>query len=119
MPPTGTRMMMIAPSPLSPRLRHTVASTGHVESARRLPRFGGESTTLNRPRVIVRSCLIASVRFAGMPEHQYEAHCECGAEWRLLLEEDDDPMAECLNCGADCFDLTDIGEPQSAGPGTV
>jgi hypothetical protein len=53
-------------------------------------------------------------------EHRYEAHCECGAEWRLFLEEeDDDPMATCLACGADTFDLTDLGEPRSAGPGTV
>jgi len=50
-----------------------------------------------------------------MTEHRYEARCTCGAEWRLELEEDDDPMATCLNCGADTFDLTDIGEIRHAG----
>jgi hypothetical protein len=54
-----------------------------------------------------------------MTEHQYEARCACGARWRVLLEEDDDPMSTCLACGADCFDLTDIGEVRSAGPGTT
>jgi hypothetical protein len=29
--------------------------------------------------------------------------------------EDDDPMATCINCGADTFDLTNIGEVRSAG----
>ena len=42
-------------------------------------------------------------------EHLYEARCVCGAAWRVLLEEDDDPMATCMNCGDDCFDLTDLG----------
>jgi hypothetical protein len=56
---------------------------------------------------------IRSVR--RVAEHLYEAHCACGASWRVLLEEDDDPMSTCLNCGADCFDLTDIGEIRHAG----
>ena len=50
-----------------------------------------------------------------MTEHLYEARCECGASWRVLLEEDDDPMDTCVNCGADTFDLTDIGEIRHAG----
>ena len=48
-------------------------------------------------------------------EHRYEARCACGAEWRLELEEDDDPMATCIACGADTFDLTDIGDIRRAG----
>jgi hypothetical protein len=62
---------------------------------------------------------------AGTPvtvaEHPYEARCACGNEWRLLLEVDDDtePMATCLGCGADTFDLTDIGELRNAGPGST
>jgi hypothetical protein len=51
-----------------------------------------------------------------MPLHQYEARCACGNHWRLYRTEgDDDPMATCINCGADTFDLIDIGEVQSAG----
>jgi predicted nucleic acid-binding Zn ribbon protein len=54
-------------------------------------------------------------RFGWMTEHLYEVCCPCGAAWRVLLEEDDDPMSTCLNCGADCFALTDIGEIRHAG----
>jgi len=51
-----------------------------------------------------------------MTEHQYEVRCACGARQRVLLEEgDDDLMATCLARGADCFDLTDIGEIRHAG----
>ena len=50
-----------------------------------------------------------------MTEHQYEVRCACGARWRVLVEVDDDPMSTCLNCGADCFNLTDIGEIRNAG----
>jgi len=42
--------------------------------------------------------------------------------WRVYRtrdDDDDDPMSTCLNCGADTFDLTDIGEVRSAGPGTT
>lgn len=54
-------------------------------------------------------------------EHQYDASCACGASWRLVLEVDEDtePMAECLNCGADTFELTDIGEIRNAGHGST
>ena len=49
-------------------------------------------------------------------EHDYEVSCECGAQWRVRLEaDDDDAMATCLACGADTFNLTDLGEVQSAG----
>jgi predicted nucleic acid-binding Zn ribbon protein len=50
-----------------------------------------------------------------VPEHDYEVSCECGAQWRVRLEQDDDAMATCLACGADTFNLTDIGEVHSAG----
>jgi hypothetical protein len=33
----------------------------------------------------------------------------------VLREEDDDAIATCLACGADCFDLTDIGKIHHAG----
>lgn len=54
-------------------------------------------------------------------EHEYEARCACGNHWRLRVEVDDgtEPMATCLGCGADTFELTDIGEIRSAGPGTT
>jgi len=48
-------------------------------------------------------------------EHDYEVSCECGAQWRVRLEADDDAMATCLACGADTFNLTDLGEVHSAG----
>jgi len=48
-------------------------------------------------------------------EHDYEVSCECGAQWRVRLEYDDDAMATCLACGADTFNLTDLGEVHSAG----
>jgi hypothetical protein len=55
-----------------------------------------------------------------MTVHQYEARCACGATWRVYFDEDDeDPCGTCLNCGQVTYDLTDIGEPRSAGPGTV
>jgi hypothetical protein len=44
---------------------------------------------------------------------QYEARCRCGSRWRVyrpLTEDDDDPMATCISCGEDTFDLTDAGE---------
>ena len=37
-------------------------------------------------------------------------------EWRVRLPADDeDLMATCLACGADTFDLADLGEVHSAG----
>jgi hypothetical protein len=57
-----------------------------------------------------------------MAEHCYEARCSCGMRWRVYRtrdDDDDDPMSTCINCGADTFDLTDIGEVRSAGPGTT
>jgi hypothetical protein len=54
-----------------------------------------------------------------MPVHKYEARCDCGNHWRIYRTDvedgDDDPMATCINCGADTFDLTDMGEERSAG----
>jgi hypothetical protein len=47
-------------------------------------------------------------------EHDYEVRCECGAQWRVRLEADDDAMATCLACGADTFDLIDLGKVHSA-----
>ena len=56
-----------------------------------------------------------------MGDHAYEARCPCGMRWRVYLPDDgdDDPMATCINCGSDTYDLTDIGEIRSAGPGTT
>jgi hypothetical protein len=48
-------------------------------------------------------------------EHDYEVSCECGAQWRVRLDYDDDAMATCVACGADTFDLIDLGEVHSAG----
>jgi predicted nucleic acid-binding Zn ribbon protein len=50
-----------------------------------------------------------------MAEHDYEVSCECGAQWRVRLEADDDAMATCLACGANTFHLTDLGEVHSSG----
>ncbi len=51
-----------------------------------------------------------------MAEHQYEVRCACGNVWRLYTDRnDDDLMATCINCGADTFDVTDIGEVRRAG----
>lgn len=39
-------------------------------------------------------------------------------EWRVYrtdVGEDDEPMATCVACGADTYDLVDIGEVRSAG----
>ena len=50
--------------------------------------------------------------------HQYEARCVCGNNWRVYrndVGDGDDPMATCIACGADTFDLTDIGEDRFAG----
>lgn len=53
-------------------------------------------------------------------EHEFDARCTCGAEWRLVLdvadEELDDAMATCLACGADTFDLSDLGERRLRDP---
>lgn len=55
----------------------------------------------------------------GVVRHQYEARCVCGQRWRVYRErdedDDDDAMATCIACGADTFDLTDVGELRSAG----
>jgi hypothetical protein len=49
-------------------------------------------------------------------EHDYEVSCACGARWRVRLPAgDDDLMATCLACGADTFELVDLGEVHSAG----
>jgi hypothetical protein len=51
-----------------------------------------------------------------MTDHQYEARCPCGNRWRVYRpDDDDDPMATCINCGADTYDLTDAGEIRAAG----
>lgn len=50
-----------------------------------------------------------------MVEHQYEARCPCGARWRVTMPEDEDAMAECVACGADTFDLLDLGPVHSVG----
>jgi hypothetical protein len=49
-------------------------------------------------------------------EHENEVSCACGARWRVrLAADDDDLMGTCLACGADTFDLTDLGEIHSVG----
>jgi len=57
-----------------------------------------------------------------MAEHLFEASCQCGMTWRLYLtdvDDDDDPVSTCPNCGNDSYDLTNVGEARSAGPGTT
>ena len=42
----------------------------------------------------------------------------CGAVWRVYVPVDDDdtdPVGTCVACGADTYDLIDIGEARSAG----
>ena len=42
--------------------------------------------------------------------HEYEGACACGNRWRIILFEDVElEQAECIACGADTFDLTEIG----------
>jgi hypothetical protein len=50
-----------------------------------------------------------------MAEHDYEVSCECGTQWRVRLEYDDDAMATRFACRADTFELVDLGEVHSAG----
>jgi hypothetical protein len=52
--------------------------------------------------------------FDAMPL-QYEARCECGATWRVYRNEDDeDPMATCIACGADTYDLVCQGDERAS-----
>jgi predicted nucleic acid-binding Zn ribbon protein len=43
--------------------------------------------------------------------HEYEVNCEaCGNRWRVVVESDIElEQLECLACGADMFDLTELG----------
>lgn len=51
----------------------------------------------------------------GVGTHAYEAHCQCGATWRVYADEnDDDPKGTCVACGADTYDLRDIGEDRAS-----
>jgi hypothetical protein len=46
--------------------------------------------------------------------YQYQARCECGATWRVYLTtQTEDPMATCVACGADTYDLTEEGEERA------
>ena len=46
-----------------------------------------------------------------MGTNAYQARCPCGATWRVYTSEgDDDPMGTCVACGADTYDLEDLGE---------
>jgi hypothetical protein len=46
--------------------------------------------------------------------YAYEAHCECGATWRVYADEDaEDPKGTCLACGADTYDLRPIGDDRA------
>jgi hypothetical protein len=54
-----------------------------------------------------------------MPQHQFEARCVCGMRWRIYRDEDEeDPMAACIACGADTHDLADIAVARATGPTT-
>lgn len=54
-----------------------------------------------------------------MVTHAYEAYCECGAVWRVYADEGtEDPMGTCVACGADTYDLRDIGEFRRTGSDT-
>ena len=89
--------------------------------ARRALRRSGTSTATSTGPTIAAPTngarrLIVLVASPRVGEHEYEVRCECGARWRVRLPaEDDDLMAACLACGADTFDLTDLGEVHSAG----
>ena len=50
--------------------------------------------------------------------YHYEAHCAFGNAWTVLLEvePDDDPMVECVGCGADVYDLRLVGQHHEAVP---
>jgi hypothetical protein len=42
--------------------------------------------------------------------HEYEVACACGNRWRVVVESDVElEQAECTACGADTFELTEIG----------
>jgi hypothetical protein len=49
--------------------------------------------------------------------YHYDAHCACGHAWTVLLEvePEDDPMVECIGCGADVYDLRLVGQHHEAG----
>ena len=49
--------------------------------------------------------------------YHYETHCAFGNAWTVLLEvePDDDPMVECVGCGADVYDLRLVGQHHEAG----
>jgi hypothetical protein len=43
--------------------------------------------------------------------YSFEACCECGATWRVIVDEDiEDSMGTCIVCGADTYDLRPLGE---------
>jgi len=49
-----------------------------------------------------------------MPIDAFLAYCPCGACWRVYVDEDaEDPMGTCVACGADTYDLRDIGEDRA------
>ena len=41
--------------------------------------------------------------------HEYEIACSCGNRWRLQADEEPDTV-ECSACGADAFELVDLGD---------
>jgi Zn ribbon nucleic-acid-binding protein len=42
--------------------------------------------------------------------HEYEGSCACGNRWRIIVESEGEvEQAECIACGADTSDLTEIG----------
>jgi hypothetical protein len=42
--------------------------------------------------------------------HEYEISSACGHRWRLVVDSDVElEQVECAACGADAFDITEIG----------
>ena len=46
---------------------------------------------------------------------QYQARCKCGAVWRVYRDEaEHDPMATCVSCGEDTYDLAYEGDDRTS-----
>jgi len=49
-------------------------------------------------------------------DSQYEAHCSCGNEWRILTDIDDSPSSKAWSASrATVFDVRPLAEHHSAG----
>jgi hypothetical protein len=61
--------------------------------------------------VVDRVKRVTPVTHPGQVRHEYEVNCACGTRWRIIVVESDVELeqAECVACGADTFDLVEIG----------